>query len=165
MERVRILEWCVIVLSCFLNKEHCHDGYFLIDLDFWYGVGPGNPTSAAQGIGYVQELVARLTKTPITAASTTLNSTIVGNPSLFPLDQPIFVDATHDVVISNSEYKCPSLREADLMTDLLCVSSRCRDELHESCRQWTSSNRPHPTRSGKQCNKTTRLTRPEKNHV
>lgn len=72
------------------------------DLDFWYGVGPGNPTSAAQGAGYVQELVARLTKTPITEFNTTTNSTITNSNVTFPLDQPIFVDATHDVIISNS---------------------------------------------------------------
>jgi len=35
------------------------------DLQFWYGSGFGSPVGRAQGIGYVQELVARLTKTPI----------------------------------------------------------------------------------------------------
>ena len=36
-----------------------------LDLGFWYGGGFGSPLARAQGIGYVQELVARLTKTPI----------------------------------------------------------------------------------------------------
>ena len=66
------------------------------DLEFWYGLGPGNPTSAAQGIGYVQELIARLTQTPITQFNTTTNSTITNSNVTFPLNQPIFVDATHD---------------------------------------------------------------------
>src|SRR5882757_11349748 len=35
------------------------------DLQFWYGSGFGSPVARAQGIGYVQELVARLTKTPM----------------------------------------------------------------------------------------------------
>ena len=35
------------------------------DLGFWYGSAFGSPVGRAQGIGYVQELVARLTKTPI----------------------------------------------------------------------------------------------------
>lgn len=79
--------------------------YFLpIDLSFWYGIGPGNPTSAAQGIGYVQELIARLTQTPITQFNTTTNSTITNSNVTFPLNQPIYVDATHDVIISNSAF-------------------------------------------------------------
>ena len=36
-----------------------------LDLNFWYNSGFGSPVGRAQGIGYVQELVARLTKTPI----------------------------------------------------------------------------------------------------
>ena len=36
-----------------------------LDLFFWYSSGFGSPVARAQGIGYVQELVARLTKTPI----------------------------------------------------------------------------------------------------
>jgi len=28
--------------------------------EFWYSDGPGNPTSAAQGVGWVQELISRL---------------------------------------------------------------------------------------------------------
>ena len=40
------------------------------DLEFWYNSGPGQPTSAAQGIGYVQEPVSRLTLMPLTALST-----------------------------------------------------------------------------------------------
>lgn len=54
------------------------------------------------GIGYVQELVSRLTKTRITESKTTVNQSIVGSETLFPLDQPIYVDATHDTVISTS---------------------------------------------------------------
>ncbi|KAL0951348.1 hypothetical protein HGRIS_008052 [Hohenbuehelia grisea] len=73
---------------------------YLNDLLFWYSFGPGNPTAAAIGIGYVQELVSRLTQTPITECSTSLNCTLVQNNITFPVDQPIFVDATHDTVIS-----------------------------------------------------------------
>lgn len=74
-----------------------------IDLSFWYGVGPGNPATSAQGIGYVQELIARLTLTPLTDFNSTVNSTIVSSNVTFPLSQPIFVDATHDTVIANSK--------------------------------------------------------------
>ena len=74
------------------------------DLEFWYSFGPGNPTSASQGLGYAQELVARLTQTPLTNFNyTTNNQTLDDNNITFPLNQPIFVDATHDTVISTSK--------------------------------------------------------------
>ncbi|OBZ79577.1 3-phytase B [Grifola frondosa] len=86
---------------CALFTEEEWRGYeYANDLQFWYGSGPGNPAAAAQGIGYVQELVARLTQTPLTVFDTTLNATLDGNNVTFPLHQPIYVDATHDTVIS-----------------------------------------------------------------
>lgn len=88
-----------IPLTTFLTDE-------APDLSFWYGNGPGNPASSAQGIGYVQELVSRLTKTPITTFDSAVNKSIVTNKALFPLDQPIFVDATHDTVLATSKFKC-----------------------------------------------------------
>ena len=54
-------------------------------------------------MGFVQELVARLTHAPIHIYNTTTNSTIDNNPITMPLDQPIYVDATHDFVMSYCE--------------------------------------------------------------
>ncbi|KAI0639711.1 phosphoglycerate mutase-like protein [Trametes polyzona] len=86
---------------CDLFTEEEWKGYeYNLDLQLWYSFGPGNPASAAQGIGYVQELVSRLTQTPLTEFATNLNSTLDGNNITFPLNQPIYVDATHDTVIS-----------------------------------------------------------------
>ncbi|KAJ6617660.1 histidine phosphatase superfamily [Mycena sp. CBHHK59/15] len=86
---------------CDLFTEEEWLGYsYLNDLLFWYGYGPGNPATSAQGIGYVQELLSRLTQTHITEFATTVNKTIVSSKVTFPLDQPMYVDATHDVVIS-----------------------------------------------------------------
>jgi hypothetical protein len=70
------------------------------DLGFWYGNGPGNPAVAAQGIGYVSEFISRLARTRITNFDTSVNGTIVSSEILFPFDQPIYVDATHDTVIT-----------------------------------------------------------------
>lgn len=56
------------------------------------------------GIGYVQELVSRLTQTRITTFDTTVNASIVTSDILFPLDQPIYVDATHDTILTASKY-------------------------------------------------------------
>ncbi|KAG2154726.1 histidine phosphatase superfamily [Suillus clintonianus] len=87
---------------CDLFTEEEWEGYeYYIDLGFWYSSGPGNPTAAAQGLGYVQELVARLTQTPISVWNSSTNSTLDSNTITFPLNQPIYVDATHDTVISN----------------------------------------------------------------
>ncbi|KAH9836116.1 histidine phosphatase superfamily [Rhodofomes roseus] len=87
---------------CELFTEEEWKGYqYANDLDFWYADGPGNPTGAAQGIGYVQELVARLTQTPMTVFDTTTNGTLDGNNITFPLDQPIYMDATHDTNIAS----------------------------------------------------------------
>ncbi|KAI0652160.1 phosphoglycerate mutase-like protein [Trametes meyenii] len=86
---------------CELFTEEEWKGYeYAFDLELWYDFGPGNPATAAQGIGYVQQLVARLTQTPLTEFATNLNATLDGNNVTFPLNQPIYVDATHDTVIS-----------------------------------------------------------------
>ncbi|KAJ7048716.1 phosphoglycerate mutase-like protein [Mycena amicta] len=86
---------------CDLFTEEEWAGYeYSVDLSFWYNNGPGNPAVAAQGIGWVQELVSRLTGERITTSTSTTNATTVGSNVTFPLNQPIFVDATHDTVIS-----------------------------------------------------------------
>jgi hypothetical protein len=80
-----------------------------VDLWFWYDAGFGSPLARALGSGYVLELLSRLTGTPISHSSPlttnpstfSINLTLDTNPTTFPLDQPIYVDATHDVVMVN----------------------------------------------------------------
>ncbi|KAI0686814.1 phosphoglycerate mutase-like protein [Cytidiella melzeri] len=85
---------------CGLFTQQEWEGFeYALDLYFWYGNGPGNPVTAAQGIGYVQELLARLTQTtPL--ADTSINATLDDNPTTFPVNQPMYFDFTHDTVIS-----------------------------------------------------------------
>lgn len=64
----------------------------------------GAPLSRALGIGYIQELVARLTHTPIERHNSSTNSTLDDNPITFPLDHSLYVDATHEVVVLNSKF-------------------------------------------------------------
>ncbi|KAF8898866.1 histidine phosphatase superfamily [Infundibulicybe gibba] len=86
---------------CELFTQQEWQGYaYHDDLLFWYSNGPGNPTSAPLGIGYIQELVSRLTQTPITEFNTSVNKTIVSNNATFPLNQPIYVDASHDTILT-----------------------------------------------------------------
>lgn len=111
-----------------------------LDLNFWYGSGFGSPVGRAQGIGYVQELVARLTKTPISLVrcepppplslssllliapiflqyNSTTNSTLDNNPTTFPLDgRALYVDATHEVTIINSKPFIPSMQSSQVLT-------------------------------------------------
>jgi 3D (Asp-Asp-Asp) domain-containing protein len=70
-----------------------------MDLFFWYGSGFGSPVAKVQGIGYVIELLARLTKSPIKEHRTSTNATLNDDPRTFPLGQNLYVDATHEVVI------------------------------------------------------------------
>ena len=55
--------------------------------------------AAAQGKGFLEEFVARFEQTPITDFNSTTNSTFDSNPTYFPLNQSIYADATHEVVL------------------------------------------------------------------
>ena len=48
-----------------------------------------------QGVGYVNELLARLTGTPV-LLGTQVNTTLDTDPSTFPLDRALYADFTHD---------------------------------------------------------------------
>ncbi|KAM0755559.1 phosphoglycerate mutase-like protein [Meredithblackwellia eburnea MCA 4105] len=83
-----------------LFTEEEWDGFeYAWDLIFWYGYSFGNPAQAAVGLGWVQEWIARVTKTPIETFNSTTNATL-HTPDYFPLDQRVYVDATHDTIIS-----------------------------------------------------------------
>lgn len=60
----------------------------------------GSPVARVQGLGYLQELVARLTHTPIATHNSSTNATL-HTPQTFPLDHALYVDATHEVVVLN----------------------------------------------------------------
>lgn len=74
-----------------------------LDLNFWYNSAFGSPTARAMGIGYIQELLARLTHTPISVHNSSTNGTLDDDPATFPLGQSLYVDATHDTVVLNGE--------------------------------------------------------------
>ncbi|KAK6334071.1 hypothetical protein TWF696_002573 [Orbilia brochopaga] len=70
-----------------------------LDLATYYDCSWGNPTGRAQGIGYLQELIARLTNQYITSSNSSANSTLDSNPNDFPLRRPFYADFTHDNTI------------------------------------------------------------------
>jgi hypothetical protein len=78
------------------------------------------------GIGYVSEVISRLTQTRITNFDTSVNGTIVSSNITFPFNQPIYVDASHDTVVSASQALTSScLRNIDeLINAFLYICSR-----------------------------------------
>ncbi len=72
-----------------VNMLKCSTERRSIDLQFWYSDGPGNPVTSAQGIGYVKDMVARLTHTPFTTFDASLNATEDSNNITFPLNDPM----------------------------------------------------------------------------
>ncbi|KAG2001830.1 hypothetical protein CC2G_004959 [Coprinopsis cinerea AmutBmut pab1-1] len=71
---------------CELFTEEEWEGFdYGLDLLFWYGSAFGSPVARVQSIGWIQELVARLTKTPITEHNSCTNSTL-HNDITFPSD-------------------------------------------------------------------------------
>lgn len=75
------------------------------DVGFYYGYGPGSPYSRALAIGYLRELNARLSSSPVVLdPPTSLNTTLDSSSSTFPIpnnatkpsDYRIFFDGSHD---------------------------------------------------------------------
>ncbi|EMD40276.1 hypothetical protein CERSUDRAFT_79948 [Gelatoporia subvermispora B] len=65
------------------------------DLNKYYGTGYGQPLGRVQGVGYVNELLARLTGTPVHDHTQT-NQTLDASPATFPLDRSLYADFSHD---------------------------------------------------------------------
>lgn len=70
-----------------------------LDIEYYYDYAYGNPTGRAQGIGYVSELLARLTNTLITSSNTSVNASLDNNAKDFPLGRPFYLDVSHDDII------------------------------------------------------------------
>ncbi|KAF8873482.1 histidine phosphatase superfamily [Infundibulicybe gibba] len=65
------------------------------DLDKYYGTGYGQSLGRVQGVGYVNELLARLTHTNV-RDNTQTNRTLDSSPVTFPLNRTIYADFSHD---------------------------------------------------------------------
>ncbi|KAH8172699.1 histidine phosphatase superfamily (branch 2) domain-containing protein [Sarocladium implicatum] len=87
------------ICSLFSKTEWRSYDYFM-SLDKWYGYGQGNPLGPTQGVGYVNELIARLTGKPV-EDSTSTNSTLDSSPETFPLDRKLYADFSHDNLMAS----------------------------------------------------------------
>lgn len=71
----------------------------VLDQQYYYLYSYGNPTGRAQGVGYVQELVARLNHEYIAVSNSSVNATYDDNGKTFPLGQKVYADFSHDDII------------------------------------------------------------------
>ncbi|KAL4929144.1 histidine phosphatase family protein [Aspergillus undulatus] len=68
---------------------------YLQSLSKYYGYGAGATLGPAQGIGFTNELIARLTQSPVHDTTST-NRTFDADPATFPLDRRLYADFSHD---------------------------------------------------------------------
>ena len=73
---------------------------YSIDLDFAGDNYFQSPTGRAVGIGYVEEVLARLTNHTITSVTGQDNITLDNNTVTFPLNQTLYFDFSHDTNIA-----------------------------------------------------------------
>ncbi|KAF7718951.1 Uncharacterized protein PECH_006294 [Penicillium ucsense] len=81
------------------TEQEWKDFAYNLDIQFYGDYFFGSPTGRAQGIGYVLELAARLEQRLITSSDTSINYTYDNNLAQFPLDQPFYLDMSHDDII------------------------------------------------------------------
>lgn len=85
---------------CYLFTEEEWQGFeAALDIEYYYDYAYGNPTGRAQGIGYLQELIARIEGQLITTSNSSVNSTLDDNDRDFPLGQKFYADFSHDDII------------------------------------------------------------------
>lgn len=78
----------------FTNSEWKEYNYYA-SLGKYYGYSAGNPLGPAQGIGFTNELIARLTGTPVQDETST-NHTLDSSATTFPLNATLYADFSHD---------------------------------------------------------------------
>lgn len=87
-------------LSPFCNlftETEWHQYAYLQSLGKYHGYGPGHPLGPTQGVGWVNELIARMTGNPV-RDHTSVNQTLDERwPSpTFPKDRGLYADFSHD---------------------------------------------------------------------
>ncbi|KAF9265875.1 phosphoglycerate mutase-like protein [Marasmius fiardii PR-910] len=89
---------------CELFTQEEWEGFdYSLDLSFWYNSAFGSPVARVQGAGWIQEMIHRLERRPITEEDNkfSMNFTLDGDIRTFPVNQSLYVDATHEVVVLN----------------------------------------------------------------
>lgn len=81
------------------TREEWKGFEYSLDIRFFYNHAFGNPTARAQGIGYIEELLARLQNRYIKKSDSSVNSSITDNGETFPLGMKFYADFTHDKMV------------------------------------------------------------------
>jgi hypothetical protein len=85
---------------CTLFTEQEWEGFEnTLDIEYYYDYSFGQPTGRAQGIGYLEELLARLQHHFILSSDSSVNSTLDNNAQDFPLNQKFYADFSHDDIL------------------------------------------------------------------
>ncbi|KAM0203771.1 hypothetical protein ACHAPQ_001199 [Fusarium lateritium] len=82
----------------FTYEEWEHFGYS-IDLGFSSGAGFHSPVGRATGLGYQQEVMARLKNHTLGYSGSQINTTLDSMEETFPLNQSLYFDFSHDTNI------------------------------------------------------------------
>lgn len=77
------------------TEEEWHQYGYYETLNKYYGYSYGNPLGPTQGVGWTNELIARLTNQPV-EDETTVNHTLDDSTTSFPLGKKLYADFSHD---------------------------------------------------------------------
>lgn len=77
------------------TEDEWHSYDYSQSLGKFYGYGAGNPLGPTQGVGFTNELIARLTGKPV-EDHTSVNHTLDDSMVTFPLDATLYADFSHD---------------------------------------------------------------------
>lgn len=79
------------------SEEEWHSYNYYQTLGKYYKYSWGNPLGPTQGVGFTNELIARMTNKPVNDHTST-NSTLDNNPETFPISEKnaLFADFGHD---------------------------------------------------------------------
>ena len=91
---------CIYEYYAFDNSDACSlftvvewQGFeYILDILGYYGYSFGQPAGRALGLGYLEELLARLNNQYITTSSSSVNSTLDSSSTTFPLNETFFMD-------------------------------------------------------------------------
>ncbi|PQE25245.1 histidine acid phosphatase protein [Rutstroemia sp. NJR-2017a WRK4] len=88
------------IVFCDLFTYSEWEGFeYALDLYFAGGSSFASPTGRAVGIGYQQEMIARLQNHTLGYSGSQINTTLDNNTVTFPLNQSIYFDFSHDTNI------------------------------------------------------------------
>ena len=69
---------------------------YLQSLGKYYGYGAGNPLGPTQGVGFINELIARMTHSPVHDHTTSNRTLDAPGADSFPTNRTLYADFTHD---------------------------------------------------------------------